>query len=138
MSFKIFDIASMGMSAQSVRLNSIASNLANAETVSGTPETAYRSLHPVFSTVGLTQDLSDDFHGKGVKVDKVIQSNKDIERRYEPGHPLADQNGFVYSANVNVMQEMADMISASRTYQHNVQMMNASKEIMLQTLNIGQ
>lgn len=138
-SFSIFDIASMGMSAQSIRLNTIASNLANAETVSNTPEGAYRTQHPVFSSfqIALEDNMSDAYNGVGVKVDKIEQNDAEVQSKYDPHNPQADANGMVYLSNVNIVQEMADMISASRTYQTNVQMLNSAKELMQQTINLG-
>jgi flagellar basal-body rod protein FlgC len=137
-SFNIFDLASMGMSAQSIRLNTIASNLANGETVSSTPEGAYRSQHPIFSSFNMAMgDAMEGYNGVGVKVDKITQSNADLQAKYDPTNPQADANGMVYLSNVNMVQEMADMISASRTYQTNVQMLNAAKDLMHQTINLG-
>src|SRR6188474_3279225 len=103
-SFKAFEIAGSGMSAQSVRLNTTASNLANAESVSSTPEGVYKARHPI----------------------------------YEPGNPLADANGYVYAPAVNVVEEMVNMISASRSYQNNVEVMNTSKDLLMATLRLGQ
>jgi len=138
-SFKIFDIAGSGMSAQSVRLNTVASNLANAESVSGDPNTAYRARHPVFEAVraSVAAGQKND-PGAAVRVSGIVESEKAPEARYEPGNPLANAEGYIYAPNVNVVEEMVDMISASRAYQNNVEVMNTSKELLLATLRLGQ
>ncbi len=135
-SFKIFDIAGTGMSAQSVRLNTTASNLANAESVSGDPNAVYKAKHPLFEAIrtGLGKDASTS----GVAVKGIFENQAPPTARYEPGNPLADANGYVYAPNVNSVEEMVDMISASRSYQNNVEVMNTAKEMMLATLRLGQ
>jgi flagellar basal-body rod protein FlgC len=141
-SFKAFDIAGSGMSAQSVRLNTTASNLANAESVSGTPEGVYKARHPIFEAVraqlaaGPNPQSADS--GAAVRVRGIYESQAPAAARYEPGHPLADANGYVYAPAVNVVEEMVDMISASRSYQNNVEVMNTSKDLLLATLKLGQ
>ena len=140
--FKIFDIVGSGLSAQSVRLNTVASNLANADSVSGNPATVYKARHPVFQAVqaALSQSAGtmDRASGASVRVSGIVQSNAPATERYDPGNPLADEHGNVYAPNVNVIEEMTDMISASRAYQDNVEVMNTSKELMLATLKLGQ
>ncbi|MEO8308306.1 MAG: flagellar basal body rod protein FlgC [Pseudomonadota bacterium] len=138
-SFKVFDIAGSGMAAQSVRLNTVASNLANAESVSGDPKLAYRAKHPVFEAVraNILAGHGKDA-GSAVRVKGVVESDKAPEARYEPGNPLANAEGYIYAPNVNVVEEMVDMISASRAYQNNVEVMNTSKELLLATLRLGQ
>ena len=141
-SFKIFDIVGSGLSAQSVRLNTVASNLANADSVSGDPSTVYRARHPVFQAVrsavaGQSSNPIDQMSGASVRVKGIVQSNAPPSERYEPGNPLADANGNVYAPNVNVIEEMTDMISASRAYQDNVEVLNTSKDLMLATLKLG-
>jgi flagellar basal-body rod protein FlgC len=137
-SFKIFDIAASGMSAQSVRLNATASNLANAESVGGDPASVYKAKHPIFEAVraGLAGAKQDT--GAAVRVRTIVENQAAPTARYEPGNPLADSNGYVYAPNVNVVEEMVDMISASRSYQNNVEVMNTVKEMMLTTLRLGQ
>jgi flagellar basal-body rod protein FlgC len=138
-SFKVFDIAGSGMAAQSVRLNTVASNLANAESVSGDAKTAYKARHPVFEAVraqtGATQNGVDP--GAAVKVLGIVEDQRTPEMRYQPGNPLANSEGYVFAPNVNVVEEMVDMISASRAYQNNVEVMNTSKELLLATLRLG-
>lgn len=135
-SFNIFDIAGSGMSAQTVRLNTTASNLANADSVASDPAAAYKARHPVFKAVQAA--LGSQQTGTAVQVAGVAQSTAQAEARYEPGNPMANAEGYVYGSNVNVVEEMVDMISASRSYQNNVEVMNTSKELMLATLKLGQ
>jgi len=147
-SFKIFDIVGSGLSAQSVRLNTVASNLANADSVSSSPATVYKARHPVFQAVraavaqGLAQSSAggaiDRASGASVRVSSIVESTAPPTERYDPGNPLADEHGNVYAPNVNVIEEMTDMISASRAYQDNVEVMNTSKDLMLATLKLGQ
>lgn len=140
-SFKIFDIVGSGLSAQSVRLNTVASNLANADSVSGDPATVYKARHPVFQAVqaALSQSMNptDRTSGAAVRVAGIVQSTAAPSERYDPGNPLADEHGNVYAPNVNVIEEMTDMISASRAYQDNVEVLNTSKDLMLATLKLG-
>jgi flagellar basal-body rod protein FlgC len=142
-SFKTFDIAGSGMSAQSVRLNTTASNLANAESVSGDPSKVYKARHPIFEAVraqlALNNGLnaSKDGNGPAVKVTGIYESQAPALARYEPGNPLANADGYVYAPAVNVVEEMVNMISASRSYQNNVEVMNTSN-MLLATLRLGQ
>lgn len=122
------------MNAQSVRLNTTASNLANAESVSSTVEAAYRARQPVFETI--LNDFNGEVHG--VKVNDVVTSRAPVVKEHSPGNPLADKDGYIYRSNVNVMEEMANMISASRSYQNNVEVLNTSKQMLINTLRLGQ
>ncbi len=134
--FKVFDIAGSGMAAQSVRLNTVASNLANANSVSGDPSKVYRARHPVFEAI---RDALGASQGQAaVRVTGIVENDAAPLARYEPGNPLADASGYVYAPNVNAVEEMVDMISASRSYQNNVEVMNTSKEMLLATLRLGQ
>lgn len=135
-SFNVFDVAATGMSAQSVRLNTTASNLANADSVSGDPNQVYRARHPLFEAI--RTGLGSNAASAGVAVRGIVENQAPPTARYEPGHPLADENGYVYAPNVNVIEEMVDMISAARSYQNNVEVMNTAKEMMLATLRLGQ
>lgn len=132
--FRIFDIAGSAMSAQSVRLNTTASNLANSETVSGTEAGAYRSRQPVFATVirGIEREAA------GVRVTGIVEDGSPVRKEYAPDNPLADEKGYIYRSNVNAVEEMANMISASRSYQNNVEVLNTSKQLLLSTLRLGQ
>lgn len=136
--FKVFDVAGSAMSAQSVRLNVISSNLANAESASSSINKTYRARQPVFATI------MDDFEGKfgqesvGVQVLGIVESEAPARREYQPDHPLADDEGYIHLPNVNAIEEMANMISASRSYQTNVEVMNTTKHLLLRTLSLGQ
>jgi len=141
--FNIFNISGSGMSAESVRLNTVASNLANADSVSSSAATAYKARYPVFQAVkaslmspGGAADPAQAADA-AVNVNGIVQSTAPGTAHYEPGNPLADANGYVYSSNVNVVEQMADMISASRSYQNNVEVLETSKQLMLDTLKLG-
>ena len=141
-SFKAFDIAGSGMAAQSVRLNTTASNLANAESVSGDPTKVYKPRHPIFEAVraqlaGQAGGAKNDGDA-AVRVTGIYESTAPPSARYEPGNPLANDQGYVYAPSVNAVEEMVNMISASRSYQNNVEVMNTSKELLLATLRLGQ
>jgi len=139
-SFKVFDIAGSGLSAQSVRLNTVASNLANADSISSDPSTVYKARHPVFQAVraAVGSAANGQSSDAAVRVSGIVESNAAPTVRHDPGNPLADAQGNVYAPNVNVIEEMTDMISASRAYQNNVEVMNTSKDLMLATLKLGQ
>ncbi len=143
----VFHIAGSGMSAQSTRLNTISSNIANAETVSSSIEETYRARKPVFATV-FAENLKpngsaslfaeQEQAGKGVQVKGIVEDQSELQMRYEPDHPMANEQGYVFYPNVNVVEEMADMISASRAFQTNVEMMNTAKQMMQRVLTLGQ
>jgi len=138
-SFKIFDIAGSGMAAQSVRLNTVASNLANAESISGDPNQVYKARHPVFEAVRASLAATQGQEpGAAVRVKGITENQAAPAQRYEPGNPLANAEGYVFAPNVNAVEEMTDMISASRAYQNNIEVMNTSKELLLATLRLGQ
>ena len=139
-SFKAFDIAGSGMAAQTVRLNTTASNLANADSVASDPAHVYKPRHPIFEAVraSLATQSAGAPGGPAVKVSGIYESTAPANARYEPGNPLSDAKGFVYAPAVNVVEEMVNMISASRSYQNNVEVMNTSKELLLATLRLGQ
>jgi flagellar basal-body rod protein FlgC len=134
--FRIFDIAGSGMSAQSLRLNTTASNLSNAQSVSSSVNETYRARHPVFSAH--LSDFLDDNSGVGVKVDGIVESQEPLRKEYEPNHPKADPDGYIYYPNVNPVEEMANMISASRSFQSNVEILNTSKQMLMRTLSLGE
>ena len=131
MSMSIFDIAGSAMKAQNLRLNTTASNLANVNTVTGSAEDAYRARHPVFAAV-LQNEIG------GVESRGVVESSREPEMRYEPGHPLANEEGYIFGSNVDSVEEMANMMSATRSYQSNVDMLGTVRQLMLQTLKMGQ
>lgn len=138
----ILDIAGSAMNAQMLRLNTTASNLANANTVSSTEQGAYRAKQTVFATVlNATNAQSANPAGNpvgGVNVPEIVESQAPVPKRYEPGNPMADADGYVYASNVNEVEEMANMISASRSYQSNAEIFNTTKTLMLRTLQLGQ
>lgn len=133
--FKVFDIAGSGLSAQSLRLNVTASNLANADSVSSSVDQTYRARYPVFSAV--FDDAIGDSASVGVQVKRIVQSPTPLPKEHRPDHPAADADGYIYRTNVNAIEQMTDMISASRSYQGNVEVMNASKQMLLRTLSLG-
>ncbi|MFZ1625938.1 MAG: flagellar basal body rod protein FlgC [Gammaproteobacteria bacterium] len=136
--FKIFDISGSAMSAQSVRLNTTASNLANANTVASSRDAAYRSRQPVFQTVMNNSAGAATPESAGVRVAGVVETSAEPARLYDPGNPMADKDGYIFMSNVNPVDELVNMISASRSYQSNVEVLNTSKELLMRTLSIGQ
>ncbi len=139
----IFDIAGSGMNAQSLRLNTTASNVANANAASSSSDQVYRARHPVFSAVN-KQAMEAQFANDklspsaGVEVKGVVESDAPLVRRFEPHHPEADEEGYVFYPNVNVVEEMTNMISASRSFQVNVEVMNSAKQMLQRVLSLGQ
>lgn len=131
--FNIFNIAGSAMTAQSQRLNVVASNLANADSATGPDGKAYRAKQVVFSTTPIAGQV-----GEGVKVSAVVEDAAPMKLVYDPKHPMADAQGYVTMPNVNPVDEMVNMISASRSYQNNVDVLNTSKTLLLKTLTIGQ
>jgi len=133
---KVLDVAGSGMSAQSVRLNTTASNLANANSVSSNIDETYKARHPVFAAE-LDRAMGGLASSVGVEVQGIVESDAELTQEYAPNHPKSDENGFIYHSNVNVMEEMANMISASRSYQTNVQIADAAKQMLSSTLQMG-
>ena len=131
--FNVFNISGSAMSAQSQRLNAVASNLANADSVTSSTGQPYRAKQVIFSAMPI-----DGSEASGVRVQNVVEDTSPPKMFYDPKHPLADDNGYVAMPNVNVSEEMVNMISASRAYQNNVETMNTAKTMLLKTLSIGQ
>ena len=131
--FSIFNITGSAMTAQSQRLNVVASNLANADSTTGPDGKPYRAKQVVFSTLPVNEQ-----GGAGVKVASVVEDASPMKMVYDPKHPMADDKGYVALPNVNVVEDMVNMISSSRSYQNNVEVMNTSKTLLLKTLTIGQ
>jgi flagellar basal-body rod protein FlgC len=131
--FSIFGVSGSAISAQSQRLNVVASNLANADAVAGPDGKAYKGRQVVFETVPMGSDAS-----AGVKVSAIRENQDPVRRVHNPGHPAADGEGYVTYSNVNPVEEMVNMISASRSYQNNVEVMNTAKTLLLKTLQMGQ
>ncbi|MDP3668510.1 MAG: flagellar basal body rod protein FlgC [Telluria sp.] len=130
--FNIFNVSGSAMSAQAQRLNVVASNLANADSATSASGEAYRAKQVVFEAVPVNGG------GAGVKVQQVVEDASPLKQVYDPKHPLADEKGYVAMPNVNVVDEMVNMLSASRSYQTNVETMNAAKTLLLKTLTLGQ
>ncbi len=130
--FNIFNVSGSAMSAQSQRLNAVASNLANADSATSASGQAYRAKQVVFEAVPVAGGAT------AVRVREVIDDPSPLKMMYDPKHPMADDKGYVAMPNVNVVDEMVDMLSASRSYQTNVETMNAAKSLLLKTLTIGQ
>ncbi|CAM3753222.1 Flagellar basal-body rod protein FlgC [Vibrio aerogenes CECT 7868] len=135
--FNVFNVTGSAMSAESVRLNTTSSNLANADSVSSSAKDTYKARHPVFAAE-LDHAKTKNDYTVPVKILGIVESDKPLTAEYNPDHPLANDEGYIYKPNVNVMEEMANMISASRAYQTNVQLADASKQMLLRTLQMGQ
>ncbi len=129
----IFNVSGSAVSAQSQRLNVVASNLANADAVAGPDGQGYKARQVVFQTVPMGSEAT-----AGVKVNAITESNEPFKRVHNPNHPSADAEGYVNYSNVNPVEEMVNMISASRSYQNNVEVMNTAKTLLLKTLQMGQ
>jgi flagellar basal-body rod protein FlgC len=134
---KIFDVAGSAVSAQSQRLNVVASNLANVDTVAGPDGTAYKARQVVFQTA-LMGNVAQRDASAGVRVSTITEDQTPGRRVLDPKHPSADADGYVTYSNVNPVEEMVNMISASRSYQNNVEVMNTARSLLLKTLQIGQ
>ena len=134
--YNVFNVTGSAMSAQSVRLNTVASNLANADVVSSNKEDVYRARQPVFAAV--MQGLSGEQDSVPVRVEGIVERQAEPVQQYSPDHPKADENGYIYKSNVNAIEAMTNMMSASRSYQNNVEVFNTSKQLLLKTLSLGQ
>ncbi|MBL8476260.1 MULTISPECIES: flagellar basal body rod protein FlgC [unclassified Methyloversatilis] len=132
--FNVFGIAGSALTAQSVRLNTVSSNLANADSVTSANGQPYRAKQVVFEV----RPISEGGEANGVRVTQIVESAAPLRTTYDPTNPAANKEGYVQMPNVNVVEEMVNMISASRSYQTNAEMMNTAKQLMLKTLSIGQ
>jgi flagellar basal-body rod protein FlgC len=133
----VFGIAGTALNAQAVRMNTTASNLANANSVAGSEAEAYRGRRPLFKAL-MDEQMTHggaQFVG-GVKVDRIVNDTAPVRKTWEPGNPLADKEGYVFHSNVNEMSEMVDMMAASRSYQNNVEVVNTARQLMMRTLEI--
>ena len=131
----IFDVAARGMSAQMVRLNTVACNLANARSVASSEAEAYRAIKPVFSTL-----YADDLERSGVSsvdVVDIVAVDREPEKVYQPGHPKADEDGYIYMAAVNTEEELVEMLEASRQYENNVEVVSTLRGLMMRTISMG-
>ena len=134
--FSVFSIAGAALDAQSQRLNLVSSNLANADAVSSSSGSTYRARHAVFQSV-LRDARGTRLPAASVRVSAVVESQAPLREEYRPEHPEADADGYIHLPNVRVVEEMADMIAASRAFQNNVEVMNTSKQMLLRTLSLG-
>jgi flagellar basal-body rod protein FlgC len=136
--FNVFNISGSAMNAETIRLNATASNLANAESVNGDAAKVYRARHPVFAAM-LDNDagLEDQDASAGVRVLGVVESTAPPLKTYQPDHPLADKDGFVYTSNVNSIEEMTNMISANRSFSTNVLAVNTARDLLLKVISMG-
>lgn len=135
----IFDIAGSAMTAESARLTASAGNLSNANVESNSPDQVYKPKYPIFQSVqeNANQWMGDQVKA-GVQLKGVYESDVEPNKRYEPNNPMADEKGFVYTSNVNYVEEMANVISASRSYQMDIELLNTTKQLMQQTLRLGE
>lgn len=131
--FPVLDISSSGMHVQTIRLNTIASNIANVNSISSNAEDTYRSKQPVFQTI------FDEKKGSqaGVKIYDIVESQEPLKMEYNPAHPMANGEGYIFRPNVNTVEEMANMLDASRAYETNIEVMNTSKQLLLRTIQLG-
>lgn len=144
----VLNIAGTGMAAQSIRLNTTASNIANADSASSSVDETYRARKPWFSVLekeanAKSRDLNGMMDtnaamGAGVRVDGIVEKDAPLQARFQPDHPMANDDGYVYYPNVNVIEEMTDMMSSSRSYQMNVEVLKTAKQMLQRTLTLGQ
>ncbi len=133
--FNTFDVSGSAMTAQSVRMNLVASNLANVNSAASSVEGTYKSRQAIFKTV--LDEFSNDPAVAKVKVDRIIESEEPLKAQYQPYHPNANEDGYVYMPNVNPIESMANMMDASRSYQTNVDVLNTTKQLLMRTINLG-
>ena len=137
--FSVFNVAGSALNAETVRLNTTASNLANAESVNGDASKVYRARQPVFQTMVDQSDfgLDDQDSSAGVRVVGVVESATPPMARYEPQNPAANQDGYIYMSNVNSIEEMTNMISANRAFATNIDAINTARDLLLKTISMG-
>jgi flagellar basal-body rod protein FlgC len=136
--FNVFDVAGSAMNAETIRLNTTTSNLANAESVNGDATKVYRARHPVFQAMMDSQSgLDDEGASTGVRILGVVESNTPPLRTYQPDNPLADKDGYVFTSNVNSIEEMANMISANRSFSTNVEAINTARDLLIKVISMG-
>jgi len=135
--FNVFNTAGSALNAETIRLNTTASNLANAESVNGDPSKVYRARHPVFQTMMDSSGFDGENSTVGVRVLGVVESTAPPTMRYQPDHPLANKDGYIYMSNVNSIEEMTNMISANRTFSTNVEAINTARDLLLKTISMG-
>lgn len=133
--YNVFNVTGSAMSAQSVRLNTVASNLANADDVAGNKDEVYRARQPVFAAV--MNSINQQQASVPVRIEGIVESNAEAVELYQPNNPKANEEGYVYRSNVNTIEAMTNMMAASRSYQNNVEVFNTSKQLLLKTLSLG-
>jgi flagellar basal-body rod protein FlgC len=132
--FPTLDISASGMHAQTVRLNTVASNMANVDSISSNAEETYRGKQPVFETI--LNDETGEPKG-GVRVKDIVENEAPLKMEYNPNHPMANDEGYIYRPNVNTVEEMANMMSAQRSYETNIEVLNTSKQLIMRTIQLG-
>ena len=136
--FNVFNVAGSALNAETIRLNTTASNLANAESVNGDPSKVYRARHPVFQSMMDANSFADaQGAASGVRVLGVVESTAPPLMRYQPDNPSANKDGYVFESNVNSIEEMTNMISANRSFATNVEAINTARDLLLKTLSMG-
>ena len=135
--FNSFKLAGGAMQAQTTRLNTVASNLANVDTAAGDPTSVYQARKVVFEAVLQKAAPGKASLAENVQVKDIVEDKTEAKKMFDPKHPMADEDGYVYMPNVNAVEEMVDMLAASRSYQTNAEVMNTAKQLMLKTLNMG-
>lgn len=135
----VFDIAGSALSAETMRFRASVENMSNSNVTAGTPEEVYQPKYPIFQTIQESQNqwMGDQIKA-GVQVKGMYQNDIEPSKRYEPNNPIADAKGFVYTTNINSVEEMANVISASRSYQMNIELLNTAKQLMQRTLQLGE
>ncbi len=136
--FNVFNVSGSALNAETIRLNTTASNLANAESVNGDATKVYRARHPVFqSMMDTSSPFADDQTSTGVRVLGVVESTAPPLMRYQPDNPAANKEGYVFSSNVNSIEEMTNMISANRSFATNIEAINTARDLLLKTISMG-
>ncbi len=137
--FKVFNVAGSALNAQTIRLNTTASNLANAESVNGDASKVYRARHPVFQAMmdSSSDEFADQDAAVGVRVLGVVESTAPPQMRYQPDNPLSNKDGYLFSSNVNSIEEMTNMISANRSFATNIEAINTARDLLLKTISMG-
>jgi flagellar basal-body rod protein FlgC len=137
--FNVFNVSGSALNAESIRLNTTASNLANAESVNGDVTKVYRARHPVFQAMMASGDGDSDQEGSvtGVRVLGIVESTAAPLKTYQPDNPLADKSGYVYASNVNSIEEMTNMISANRSFATNIEAINTARDLLLKVISMG-
>ncbi len=136
--FSVFNVSGSALNAETIRLNTTASNLANAESTNGDATKVYRARHPVFqSMMDSEASFDDEDASSGVRVLGVVESTAPPLKPYQPAHPLADKDGYVYTSNVNSIEEMTNMISANRSFATNVEAINTARDLLLKVIAMG-